>query len=201
MSTTTDADTGQRPQVRTRRFGGLVTFIFCLLLVGLVNAATRHPETGVRWYAGSVGQPVTTPLFTVLVDQVATAQRVSATGRVRATEGVFLLVGLDVSANEQELSSPEIELHTRSGLALRDRVEFAEYAPTAVQPGFTAHGAVVFQVHPDDLPGAELRFEYMVSGPMDVYTSGVVIRGLTDDLVDTLEQVDIQPVVVEVTPR
>ncbi len=185
--------------MKRQRLRGLLALALCLLVVAVINAVSRDDEPGSRWYTGPVGTVVTSPAFDVIVHQVDLAQTVADGHSELTTPGVFVVVHWSVSAKQERALLSDVELHTQTGLAVTQRSEMTVYSGIRMtEAGFTSHGASVFEVHAEDLPGAVMRVA-VNRGFFYTFGGGVEIRDLVAPNAEVRQNVSLPDAMTEVT--
>lgn len=172
-----------KPRARGRDVvTAVLTVVFVLIVLGLINQSVVRVATGIRWYDGDRDDQITTPLFNVRIDDVYLADHVATSLDISTTDGVFVVVEWSVDVKKQGTSFRDIQLVTRSGATFAARAGHLSAAQMpSTQPGFTSTGTAVFQVHPNDVAGAQFR---VVGGQriVSTYTGGARFNSvITED--------------------
>ncbi|TRY20003.1 hypothetical protein FOJ82_03780 [Tessaracoccus rhinocerotis] len=181
------------------RPGRILAFFLCLVGVGLVSMVTDESQMVTRWYAGEVGETISTPDYDVRVTEVRLAREVIVRDEPMSTEGVWVVVEWEAAAKRQSAAFSPVALVTADGTVFHERDEVAGLMGVPrTDPGFTGSGTSVFQLPPDALDDVELTIERS-QGFLFTHGAGVRVADVVPDDADVEDSHVIGPPTTEVT--
>lgn len=182
------------------RVSDLVTLVVCLLVLALLNAATRDGFPDTRWYIGKAGQQITSPMLDVTAATAQLAHTVTdRTTSMTSTTGVLVVVEWSAAVKRTDAYLGSVDLVTVDGIRYRHRGQFATSGLANSGIGFTSHGSSVFEMHPEQLPGAWLEIIDDVSSRTH-FTGSIRVTDIIDPRAPVLPTVALPEPYAEVTP-
>ena len=181
--------------------GSLFTLLACLVVVTVVTVTAPDPATDVRraWDDVTVGEWGQMDHASVRVERVQrTRTATTSSDRTLDSEATFVVVDYTAAVTGQTVRFSQVALHTRDDHDYEPRPEFDPIG--SLQPGFTRHGSLVFEVPDSRVEGAVLVVD-PDGAAFDVYSRAIrVDLELAKDLLPTPGSVTLATPVDEVTP-
>lgn len=157
----------------TAHRGPLLTLVACLLIVAVVTVTGPDPATDVRraWDDVTVGTWGEVEHASVRVDRVQTTRTATTpSDRDLDSDVTFVVVDYTASVTERTVRFSDVVLRTRDDHDYEPRPEFGVLS--ALQPGFTRRGTLVFEV-----PDARVEMVILVvdadDAAFDVYSRAI----------------------------